>query len=162
MALPEGELLIIIYYSLPHLTIFPLLTILLPLVQDRSSLVIQRVKNLPAMWETRVWSLGWEDSLEKAMAPHSSTLAWRIPWTEEPGGLQSTGSQRVGHDWATSLFTWLLRESSGAGYSHTAVCRLFTVVASTVWSTGPREGRHQYLQYMGSVVATPGSIVQAQ
>ena len=58
---------------------------------------------LPAMWETWVWSLGWEDPLEKEMATHSSILAWRIPWTEEPGGLQSTGSQRVGHNWATSL-----------------------------------------------------------
>ena len=52
---------------------------------------------------TLLCSLGWEDPLEKAMAPHSSTLAWRIPWTEEPGRLQSMGSQRVGHDWATSL-----------------------------------------------------------
>jgi len=50
------------------------------------------------MWETWVQSLGWEDPLEKEMATHSSILAWRIPWTEEPGGLQSTGSQRVGHD----------------------------------------------------------------
>ena len=56
------------------------------------------VKNLPAMWETWVQSLGWEDSLEKGMATHSSILAGRIPWTEEPGRLQSTGSQRVGHD----------------------------------------------------------------
>ena len=55
------------------------------------------------MWETWVWSLGWEDPLEKDMASHSSILAWRIPWTEEPGGLQSTGLQRVRHDWATSL-----------------------------------------------------------
>ena len=63
----------------------------------------QRLKRLPPMRETRVGSLGWEDSLEKEMATHSSILAWRIPWTEEPGRLQSTGSQRVGHDWATSL-----------------------------------------------------------
>ena len=55
------------------------------------------------MWETWVRSLGREDPLEKEMATHSSILAWRIPWTEEPGGLPSTGSQRVGHDWATSL-----------------------------------------------------------
>ena len=55
------------------------------------------------MRETRVRSLGREDPLEKEMATHSSTLAWRIPWTEKPGRLQSTGSQRVGHDWATSL-----------------------------------------------------------
>ena len=61
------------------------------------------VKRLPAMWETGVRSLGWEDPLEKEMATHSSPLAWKIPWTEEPGRLQSMGSQRVGHDWATSL-----------------------------------------------------------
>ena len=61
------------------------------------------VKHLPTMWETRVWSLGWEDLLEKEMATHSSTLAWRIPWTEETGRLQSMGSQRVRHDWVTSL-----------------------------------------------------------
>ena len=56
------------------------------------------VKNMPAVQETQVRSLGWEDSLEKKMATHSSIFAWRIPWTEEPGGLQSMGSQRVGHD----------------------------------------------------------------
>ena len=56
------------------------------------------VKCLPAKRETQVQSLGQEDSLEKEMATHSSILAWRIPWTEEPGGLQSMGSQRVGHD----------------------------------------------------------------
>ena len=55
-------------------------------------------KRLPAVWETLVQSLGGEDTLEKEMATHSSILAWKIPWTEEPGGLQSTGSQRVGHD----------------------------------------------------------------
>ena len=55
------------------------------------------VKNPPAMLETWVQSLGWEDPLEKGMATQSSILAWRIPWTEEPGGLQSMGSQRVGH-----------------------------------------------------------------
>ena len=58
----------------------------------------QRIKRLPAMQETQVRSLGWEDPLEKEMATQSSILAWRIPWTEEPGGLQSTGLQRVGHD----------------------------------------------------------------
>ena len=60
--------------------------------------VAQTVKNLPAMWETQVQSLGGEDPLEKEMATHSSILAWRISWTEEPGGLQSMGSQRVGHN----------------------------------------------------------------
>ena len=63
-----------------------------------ASLVAQMVKNLPAMWETWVLSLGWEDPLEEGMAIHSSILAWRTPWTEEPGGLQSMGSQRVRHD----------------------------------------------------------------
>ena len=64
---------------------------------------VQMVKCLPAMQETWVQSLGGEDPLEKEIATHSSILAWRIPWMEEPGGLQSTGSQRVRHDWATSL-----------------------------------------------------------
>ena len=61
-------------------------------------MVAQTVKHLPAMWETRVRSLGWEDPLEKEMAIHSSTLAWKIPWTEESDRLQSMASQRVGHD----------------------------------------------------------------
>ena len=63
-----------------------------------ASLVAQMVKRLPAMQETWVQSLGWEDLLEKAMATHSSILAWKIPWTEEPDRLQSMGSQRAGHD----------------------------------------------------------------
>ena len=64
----------------------------------RAPLVAQMMKNPPAMQETQVQSLGQEDSLEEGMATHSSILAWRIPWTEEPGGLQSMGSQRVRHD----------------------------------------------------------------
>ena len=63
-----------------------------------ASLVTQTVKNLPAMWETQVQSLSQEDSLEKGVASHSSILAWRIPWTEKPGELRSTGLQRLGHD----------------------------------------------------------------
>ena len=70
-----------------------------------ASLVAQMVKNLPAMWEIRGQSLGWEDLLEKGMATHSSILAWRSPWTEEPDRLQSMGSQKVGHDWATNTHT---------------------------------------------------------
>ena len=68
---------------------------------EGASLVAQTVKNLPAMWEAWVWSLGQEDPLEKEMATHSSILAWRIPWTEEPGGLQFMGLKRVRHDWVT-------------------------------------------------------------
>ena len=71
-------------------------------------LVAQRLKRLSAMRETRVQSLGWEDPLEKEMATYSSTLAWRIPWTEEPGRLQSVGLLRVGHNWATSLSLYTL------------------------------------------------------
>ena len=63
-----------------------------------TSLVAQLVKNLPAMEETQVQFLDWEDPLEKGMATHSSILAWRIPWTEEPGKLWSMGSQRVRHN----------------------------------------------------------------
>ena len=65
-------------------------------------------KNLPAMQETSVWSLGWKDPLEKGMATHSSILTWKIPWTEEPGGLQSIGLQKVGHNWATNTLTFIL------------------------------------------------------
>ena len=68
-----------------------------PLQYCWASLVAQ-VKNLPTMRETWIRSLGWEDSLEKGKATYSSILAWRIPWTEEPGGLQSMGLQRTGHD----------------------------------------------------------------
>ena len=72
-----------------------------------ASLVAQVVKNLPAMWETQVQSLGQEDPLERGMATHSSMLGWEIPWTEEPGGLQSMGSQRVEHSWVTNTFTFI-------------------------------------------------------
>ena len=63
-----------------------------------TSLVAQTVKRLPTMQETRVQSLSWDDLLEKEIATHSSILAWKIPWTEEPDRLQSMGSQRVGHN----------------------------------------------------------------
>ena len=72
------------------------------------------VSNLPTMQETWVWSLHWEDPLEKGMATHSSILAWRFPWAEEAGGLQSMRSQRVGHDWATNTLSksWRNAQSS--------------------------------------------------
>ena len=69
-----------------------------PLQYSWASLMAQMVKNPPAMWETWVKSLGWEDPLEEGMATHSSILSWRIPWTEEPGTLQSMRLQRVRHD----------------------------------------------------------------
>ena len=98
----------------------------------RSSLVFsgfglkaQRLKHLPAMRDIWVRSLGLEDPLEKEMATHSSILAWEIPWTEEPCGLQSMGLQRVGHDWATSLsffLSFFLSPASGfQSYSYSSL-----------------------------------------
>ena len=75
-------------------------------------LVAQMVKCLSAMWKTQVWSLGWEDPLKKEMAAHSSTLAWKILWTEEPGRLSPWGHKESRHDWVTSLhFTLKIRAS---------------------------------------------------
>ena len=75
-----------------------MLAIIIHLHLKSASLVAQSVKNLPAVQETRARSLGWEDPLEKEMASHSSILAWKLSWTEESDGLQSMGSQRVGHN----------------------------------------------------------------
>ena len=74
------------------------------------------------MRETQIWSLGWEDPLEKEMKTHSSTLAWKIPWTEEPGGLQCMGSQRVQHDWANSVF-FFMNPGGISGKEPTCQCR---------------------------------------
>ena len=100
-----GPKQVLCFFSLVSLTtkwgliqVFDYNMVWIRMTTERASLVAQRLKRLPAMRETWVRSLGWEDPLEKEMATHSSILAWRIPWTEEPGGLQSTGSQRVRHD----------------------------------------------------------------
>ena len=90
--------------SLPYLLVLFIVSSFSFLFFFFTSLVAQMVKCLPTMWETRVQSLGREDPLEKEMATHSSILAWKIPWTEEPGRPQSMGSQRVKHDWATFFF----------------------------------------------------------
>ena len=83
-------------------SVFLFLLVLFPFVlaasSFKASLMAQRIKRLPAKQETQVLSLGWEDPPEKEMAIHSSILAWRMPWKEEPGQRQSTGSQRVGHN----------------------------------------------------------------
>ena len=84
--------------SVPNSTLDSTLVLRIAPELDWASLVAQTVKCLSPMLETRVRSLGWEDPLEIEMATHSSTLAWKTPWTEEPGGLQSMGSQRIGHD----------------------------------------------------------------
>ena len=97
-----------------------------PLQYSWASLVAQPVKNPPAMWKTWVWSLSWEDPLEKGKATLSSILAWRIPRT-----VQSMGSQRVGHNWATFIFTYncLNFKKSGAKYQN----RLFTCILPFIY-----------------------------
>ena len=94
--------------------------------------------NLPAVQETRVQSLGQEDSLEKGMVTHSSILAWRIPWIEESGRLQSMGSQKAGHEWATNtfIFTFLCQEwEDGMGEDN--------------WTSGGKKGDFRILQPVG-------------
>ena len=105
-----------------------------------ASLMAQRAKNLPAMQETQetwVWYLGWEDPLEEGMAIHSSILAWRIPWSEEPGGLQSIGSWRIGHNWATKH-----------------ACMLATHRSSVVQSLSRNNITMEYLN-LGHLLSTP-------
>ena len=89
---------------------------------NRTSLVAQMVKNPPAMWETWVRSLGWEDLPEEGMTTHSSILAWRIPWIEKPGGIQSTGLQRVGHNRVTkpksTVCIWQSQSSISSHHPH--------------------------------------------
>ena len=88
----------------------------------------QRVKCLPAVQETWVQSLGWEDPLEKEMATHSSTFAWKIPWTEKPGRLQSMGLLRVRHDWATALSLSYLY------HRKTKINKSYSAMESTFWA----------------------------
>ena len=102
-----------------------------------TSLVAQTVKRLHAMRKTWVQSLGQEDPLEKEMATHSRTLAWKIPWMEEPGGLQSMGSQRVGHDWASNFTTIQLKaikrlDPKSYHHTHTYCGNYFTFPGASV------------------------------
>ena len=121
----------------PYFPVFPYFHFHVGFHTAGASLVAQTVKNSPALQETWVQSLGQEDPLEKRMATHSSILAWRTTWTEESGGIQSMGSQRVRHDWATSLSLFIFMhwrrkwqptpvflpgESQGRGSWWAAVC----------------------------------------
>ena len=90
-----------------------------------ASLVTQVVKTPPAMQETWVWSLGWEDPLEKEMATHASILAWRIPWTVESGELQSTGLQGVRHNWETNMTLWWGSNKVWRGHTQRVSTSLF-------------------------------------
>ena len=94
----------------------------IPYNEKETSLAAQMVKHLPTMRETRVQSLGWEDPLQKEMEAQSSTLGWKIPWMEGHGGLQSLGSQRIRHDWATSLH-FIMKRTSFLGVSSRRSCR---------------------------------------
>ena len=115
------------------------------------------VKNLPAMQEMWVQSLGQEDPLEKGMATHSTILAWRIPWPEEPGGLRSMGLQRVRHDWATHTLTFVGSFYNGRWFFHhflflTSSWFMCTQSLSFVWLFDPMHCRlsgssiHEILQ----------------
>ena len=95
-------------------------------IEVRPQVAVQEVKNLPAVQETCVWSLGQEDPLEKGMAAHSSVLVWRFPWVEEPGGLQSMGWQKVGHDSASNFFHYLLEAL--IRFSHFVLLKRATVL----------------------------------
>ena len=113
--------------SIPGSGSFPGEGIDYPLQYSWASLVAQMVKNPPAVWDTWVQSLGLEDPLEEGMAMHSSILAWRIPWTEEPGRLQFMGSQRVRHNWVAKHSTAQHR------YSYYSFFCLFTDNYSFLW-----------------------------
>ena len=119
-----------------------------------ASLVAQMVKCLPTMRETRVRSLGREDTLEKETATHSSIHAWKTPWTEEPGGLQSMGSQRVRHDWATSLHFTLFLNMHRIYTLHTNIQQSVKIVISRgekyIQSQSLENLRNKYLYECGA------------
>ena len=116
-----------------------------------TSLVAQVVMNLPAMQETRVWSLSQEDSLEKGMAIYSSIFAWRIPWRWEPGGLQSMGLQRVGHNWAINTDT-LVDMLSVAFFLQSSITatEILLLTKSILFANQPLEKKfaNSWLSYM--------------
>ena len=116
-----------------------------------TSLVAQMVKNLPAVQETRVWSLGQEDPLEKGMATHSSILAWRIPWTEEPGQLWSLKSQRVGHDWVTNTTEQKMSGNPRAGASVISLASAAPLYPSAA-EKGMSQSPGQQLKPMSSTI----------
>ena len=114
----------------------------------RASLVAQMVKNSPAMQETWIQSLGWEDPLEKGIANHSIILAWRIPWTEEPDQLQSIVSQRVGDDWATNTHNF--RQSFPQRTTKKSVNLLSTLFHCWIpkWTRGPIDSLASLLSWL--------------
>ena len=103
------------------------------------------VKNLPSRQEIQVWPLDWEDPLEKGKATHSSILAWRILWTEEPSGLQSMGSQRVRHNWAT--YPFIFRGFPGGSDNNESACSTGDPGSIPELRRSPGEGNGNPLQY---------------
>ena len=101
-------------------------------IYNEVNTLAQSVKNLPAVQETWVQSLGWEDTLEKEMATHYSILAWKISRTQEPGGLQSMGLQRVGHDWATNTYLNTLTEFKIGAKNRNNQCYMISRVVLSV------------------------------
>ena len=100
-----GAVTYLLFFTIPYI-LLEITLVYFFLKFDKASLVAHMAKNLPAVQETQVRSLGQKDALGKRMATHFSILVWRIPWTEEPDGLQSMGLQGVKHDWATFTFTY--------------------------------------------------------
>ena len=125
--------------SNPSLGIYPKETIIwkdacIPTLIAAQFTVAQTVKNSPAMQETQVQSLSQEDPLEKRMATDCSILAWTIPWTEEPGKLQSMGSQRIRHDWATNTFTFFpLSQDMKRPHRQECIKKMWYIYAIEYW-----------------------------
>ena len=133
-----------------------------------TSLVAQTVKHLPTMQETGVWSLHREDPLEKEMVTHSSILAWKIPWTEKRGRLQSTGSQRVRHYWATSLSPSILQNTKNmwwnllSAFGSLPVWNWVYVPKGMLMAQGPYTNAPQHLCATGKGHWTFASYFSAQ
>ena len=135
----------------------------------RASQVAQWVKNPPTMWETQAQSLGWEDPLEEGMATHSSFLAWRIPWTEEPSGLESIGPHRVQHGWrdlalvsSSPVFflCWIPLKSQVQDYLGPCPKRIYRLMGETVKIWALDHNRREPLMCCGHKLEAPHSFEQ--
>ena len=127
----------------------------------------QTVKCLSTMWETKVQSLGGEDPLEKEMAAHSSTLAWKTPWTEEPGGLQSMQSQRVRHDWAippcgfSSSHVWMWDLDHKEAWARKDWC-FWTGLGEDSWESFGQQGNQSILKKINPEYSLEGLMLNLQ
>ena len=137
-------MLLLAFTSICHLlpqVLFQNAVQIMSLPSSKASLVAQTGKNLPAMQETLVWSLDWEDATEKRMATHSSILAWRIPQTEEPAGLQSIGSPSVRHDWMTNFSSKAISNFPSSLAESLKFCVLpFQALHQLPWALLPLQG----------------------